>query len=503
MPLNLGLSVGDVVNVIISLSKLAAQQRSFGTLLMLGDSGVIDPTTRARLYTGIDAVAVDFLTTSPEYLAAALFFEQNPQPSQLYIGSWVRVDSSGQLIGGALSAAQQTIANFTAVGAVGSIAITVDGVLKPLTGIDLHAVTNLNAVATALTTALAGSAVCVWHAAYGCFQVTSATTGETSAVTFGSVEGAGTDISALMGLQAAQGGYLAPGVEAETPAAAVAALAAMSNNWYGLMFAANTMPSNSDLTAVAQFIEASSVSRIFGITTQDAGSLVGTTSTDIGSLLKALNLNRTFTIYSSSNPYAAATIFGNAFTVNFEGSDTTITIKFKQGVGLAPETLTETQAFALGGLKGSGGKNVNVFVNYNNETAILQNGVMASGQFFDTIHGADWLQNAIQTDVYNELYLAKKVPQTDSGVTRLINRVSSRCEQGRVNGFIAPGVWTGDPVGNLVTGQTLVSGYYVFAPSVASQSTAARSARQSPVMQAAIKLGGAIHSADVLVTVNN
>jgi hypothetical protein len=54
----------------------------------------------------------------------------------------------------------------------------------------------------------------------------------------------------------------------------------------------------------------------------------------------------------------------------------------------------------------------------------------------------------------------------------------------------------------IATGQTLSKGYYVYAPSVASQSAAARAARQAPVIQAAVKLAGAIHSVNVLVNVN-
>jgi hypothetical protein len=135
---------------------------------------------------------------------------------------------------------------------------------------------------------------------------------------------------------------------------------------------------------------------------------------------------------------------------------------------------------------------------------ILQHGTMASGQFFDTIHGTDWLQNLIQTNVFNVLYTSTtKVPQTDAGVASLINAVISACEQAVANGLIAPGVWLGPPIGSVNTGDTLAKGYYVFAPPVATQTAAARAARQSPVIQALVKLAGAIQSVNVLVSVSN
>ncbi|EOV4147137.1 DUF3383 family protein, partial [Yersinia enterocolitica] len=75
---------------------------------------------------------------------------------------------------------------------------------------------------------------------------------------------------------------------------------------------------------------------------------------------------RTLVQYSSASPYAAASIFGRAFTVNFNGNNTTITLKFKQQPGITAESLEQSQANALKA------KNCNVFVNYDNDTAIIQ-----------------------------------------------------------------------------------------------------------------------------------
>ena len=128
---------------------------------------------------------------------------------------------------------------------------------------------------------------------------------------------------------------------------------------------------------------------------------------------------------------------------------------------------------------------------------------MANGQYFDVVHSSDWLQNAIQTAVFNVLFtVGTKVPQSDAGVNQLIAAVSQQCDQARINGMIGRGVWTGPPIGNLATGQTLGNGYYVYAPPIASQSQADRAARKAPVIQTAIKLAGAIHSSNVLVSVN-
>lgn len=67
---------------------------------------------------------------------------------------------------------------------------------------------------------------------------------------------------------------------------------------------------------------------------------------------------------------------------------------------------------------------------------------------------------------------------------------------------MAPGVWNADGFGNLNRGDTLSSGYYLYAPPVATQSQADREARKAPVIQGAFKLAGAIHSVDVIANFN-
>lgn len=267
-------------------------------------------------------------------------------------------------------------------------------------------------------------------------------------------------------------------------------------NWYGLAIADSADLVEADVISVAAAIEASSLSRILAVTTADVNVLVSGNTDNIGYKLKAAGYGRTFWQYSSSSKYAAISAFGRAFTVNFTGSNTTITLKFKTEPGITYETLTTAQASAIDAING------NVYVYYANDTAIIQQGVMANGDFFDERHGLDWLQNYVQTNLYNLLYTsATKIPQTDAGVTRLMTNVEASLDQAVNNGLIAPGVWNGGPIGQIESGDTLTKGYYVYADAVANQAQSDREARKSPVIQAAIKLAGAIHYGDVQINV--
>lgn len=495
-----GLSLSDIISVTIALTAQAATTRNFGNLLILGDSNVIDVQQRLRLYGSLEEIGADYGEDAPEYQAAEVFFAPTPTPAQCYVGRWASTPTSGILVGGALSAAQQAIANFTAITA-GAFQIAIDGATATaVTGLNFSAQTNLNGVASVITTALAGAATVTWNAVYGFFQVTSATTGTTSSVSFATSPASGTDVSGLLGLTAASSGsYTVAGVAAETIESAVSTLAGMSNDWYGLQIAATAEIADADYVGVATIIEGLSTSRIFGVTTQEAAALNPQSTTDLAAMLQTGDFMRTFAQYSSTNAYASAGIFGSQFTTDFSGVNTMKTVKFQTEPGVVAETLTEAQAAALRA------KNCNVYVNYasgnNTDIAIVQEGTMANGYFFDEVYGTDWLANLVQVNAFNALATAgTKVPLTDAGANVVETQVASSLTQANTNGLIAVGVWNGSPLGSISTGQTLPLGFYIYVPPVSTMTTAQQQSRTLPTLQAIIILAGAVHFAGVLIT---
>lgn len=601
-----GLSVSNLVNVTVNLTTPGALGLSFGTLCIAGDSNVISGLERIRSYANLDGVGIDFGLDTPEYQAAELYFSQSPTPESLMIGRWLSAAASAINDGGILSPTNQVLSNWTSI-SNGGLVILIDGVTKTLTGLDFTAATNLNGVASVITTALGGAGTCLWNGSF--FAITSSTTGAGSAaagtITFGSAgtdsdtltlngtaitfvtgtpsgsevkiggsaaataanlqlflqastdaqialctystvlgvvtatyktvgtggnaftlaksstaitlsastlsggavpssvgyatAGSGTDISAQLKLTASTAQTLVPGYASETPAQSAAQLAAISTAWYGIMFASTVSITDNQNLAVCDFIEAtgSGIARVFGVTSQDTNALSALSTSDLPYLIKAAGYDRSFTQYSSFTPFAVASFLGRAFTVDFNGNNTTIDLMWKQEPGVTAETLTLNQALALKN------KNCNVFVSYVNDTAILQYGTMGSGNFFDTRQGCDWLQNAIQTACYNVLYTSStKVPQTEAGVNQLTNAIAGVCAQAVANGLCAPGNWNAGGFGSLQSGQYLKLGYYIYSQPIALQSESDRAARKAPPIQVALKLAGAIQTVNVLVQVN-
>jgi hypothetical protein len=490
--MSLGLPVNRLINVQVNISPLAAQFANFNSLLIIGDSDVISTAERIRLYSSLSAVATDFGTSAPEYAAALLFFSQSPQPTSLYIGRWAQAATKATISGGVLASGEQALSNWTSITA-GSFKITIDGSLKTLTGLDFSAVTNLNGVASAIQTALAGSGTCTWNGQQ--FTIKSATTGASSTVTAAIAAGSGTDISARIKLTAATYSYLANGIVAESALQCVTIMDGLATPWYGLQFASSNIV-DADRVAVAAYIEGSTNPHIFGTDSASTNLLNPSSTTDIAYVLSAAGYKRTFVQYSQI-PYVSASVFGRFLTTDFTQNNSVITLMYKQEPGVTPETLTSAQAAALDA------KRCNYFSNYNNGTAILQNGVMSGSAFIDEIQGLDWLQNNIQTNVYNLLYTSNtKVPQTDAGMAQIVTVIEASCEAARNNGLVAPGTWTSGGFGTLKMGDFLPKGYYVYAPPVASQASADRQARKAVPMQVAVKLAGAVHNVNITVNVN-
>jgi hypothetical protein len=492
-----GLNVADFVNVSVLIEPIAAQYRNFGVGLILGStSGVIDTVERLRLYTSLSGVTQDFGTTAPEYLAAKDYFSQSPQPAVLYIGRWAQVATKGHVRGASLSPTQRLLTNFTSI-STGALSLTIDGTARNITGIDLTTALNLNDVAQRIQTALAAvvaGATVKYDGVYNRFDVASPTTGPTSSVGYATTAPSGTDLGPLLHLTSVDASAPVPGIAAESLVSAVATLADKSGAWYSLQVATATPPTDSDHLAVAALIEglSTSQSRIYGATIQNANAMDGTTSGDLASLLKPYG--RTYDQFSRNDPYAAESLFGRFATVDYEGSNTSITAAYKQEPGVTPEVLTESQFATLKS------KNCNVFVAVQNGTQIIFPGVMANGDYIDERIGADWLQNRIQTDCYNLLYTtATKVPQTDAGMNTIKAVITAACQVAVANGFIAPGVWLGPNVGSLRTFDTLTSGFYIFAPPVSTQSQSDRAARKSVPFQVCCKLAGAVHLISISV----
>jgi hypothetical protein len=447
--------VSKVVKVSILSSPTFPKRKGFGLLLIVGKSARLPVGNRIRFYSDMDAVAADFDSTDEEYKAAQVFFSQAPRPTELAIGRRFDAAVPGELLCSVNY--EKTIATWQAINN-GAFKINIDGgAVEEVSGIDLSGAANLNAVAAAIQTRLqlvSANATCTFDGTRFIFR--SGTTG----------------------------------AAAESIAESLDALQNIDPSWYGVTFTKELTTQN--LKDAAAWAEARV--KMFGFTTADSNVLDQAAVDDIASYMKSNLYDRTVYIWDNNDPYQIVSVFARGFTVNFNEQNSTITLKFKLLPGTSPINITESQRLALVA------KNCNYYT-YFGDSAMLAEGVMASGKFFDERHGLDWLQNAIETNVFGYLYTrTTKVPQTDKGVASLVQQVEKACREGVNNGLLAPGVWNGMDLGEVKSGDFLPKGFYVYAQPVAEQNQSDREARKAPPIQVIAKGAGAIHFADITVT---
>ena len=419
----MSLPVSTFVGVSVTVSPQARGTRGFGVLAFVSPaaSPTITQDERFRKYTSFESVIADF-PSGEVYKAAQTYYAQNPTPIDFVVVGTYGTASPASITG----VAPGTLDELKAVTA-GGMTISVAGTPIVAAIIDLSGITAYADAVPLLQTAF-GSAVTITYL-NNVFKITTTQTGATATIT--RPNAALQNLDVLLGWST---GPMVQGAAEETPVVALNDLWNKDRTTYGITLDKKWTDVEATIIETAEWAEA--MKRVFFNTTNQAAALVTGTAGDASviKLLKDKSLARTLSMYSSKPAeYPSVSVAGRAFTVNFEGENTTITLMYKLCPTITVEDLTPSQYAALID------KNGNAFVNVDG-TSMYATSAMANGSFFDTIHGTDWLQNSIETGVFNLLYrTATKVPYTDVGAGMIVQRVEQSLRQGVTNGLIAPG----------------------------------------------------------------
>jgi hypothetical protein len=512
----LSLNVDRVVRVTIDVAALAAQRRTFGIPLIIGNTStsLIPNSERVRSYTTAASILNDgYLVTSPEYLAAQIVFAQTPMLAELMIGRWNTTASSANLTGGVLTPAEQTLATWQAITS-GTITTLINGTTTPVTAINFSSASSLAGAAPSvlslLDAAITNGTVTFSN---GSFSITpTGAGGPANTIGYctgtGITTGASADVSLRIKATQALALSMSQGAAIEAPVDAVTACANASGRWYSCLFASLTMPTDDQNVSqplfpliaggVCNFVQSAVPERAYFITTPSAGCIDPVSTTDVMSRAKAFGYSKTIIQYSTTNPYSVASLAAKAGSVDYRKQNNIITNKFKQQPTIVSEGLTESQAQTLAFKRG------NVFARYSGvDQSIVQEGVCSSELYIDELFLIAAYQNALQTSLWNLLYQNKRIPQTDNGQHLLVNTCASVSQEFVYNGAISPGVWnSAEEFGQLKMGDYLPNGFYIYTQPMALQAQSDREARIAPPIQIAAKLSGAVHSLDCAVTLN-
>ena len=204
-------------------------------------------------------------------------------------------------------------------------------------------------------------------------------------------------------------------------------------------------------------------------------------------------------LYHGQDPLLyCATFAGRGLSVNFSGSNTTITMHLKDQVGLLPDTSLDDTSLLQAKKVGA-----EVYISFRGVPKTFTSG---ANEFFDNVYNLLWYVEALQVAEFNAFAtVGTKIPQTENGQDVLVKVCRSICEQARTNGFVGAGEWTRpDTFGNQADFLENIRqfGYFIFANPLAKQSVVDREDRKAPLIQIAIKYQGAFHSGTAIVNVN-
>jgi hypothetical protein len=194
----------------------------------------------------------------------------------------------------------------------------------------------------------------------------------------------------------------------------------------------------------------------------------------------------------------AAAYAGRAMSVDFAGDATTSTMQLKDLVGVLRDTgITQTildRCNVLG---------VDTYGAYASLGAVQSTG---AAEFWDYVYGLDWLVFALQVAGFNALRTTgTKIPQTEAGMATLRAAYIAVLKQAVNNGLVAPGTWTSaEKFGNPDTMLKNIEaqGWYIYNIPIGQQLPADRAARKAPPIRIAVKMAGAIHTSEVIVSVS-
>lgn len=277
----------------------------------------------------------------------------------------------------------------------------------------------------------------------------------------------------------------------ETTVQAITAVLEKTNAFYGVYVcgadAAKIAELDTFLTAEGRFIQ------FYGVKDSVSNAVA---SSGAFALMKSRDTRRAVGLLCKSDASEAAALMGVAMGLSHMHTSDAFALCYKRLPGVETSALTQTEVDTIKE------QNANVYVTRGYGHAMVEPGTTASGLRFDEVMYLDMLSSDMQ-DACIALVAnrATKLPQTDTATALIISTLTGVLEQYVSRGVIAPGVWRGDAVGSLNTGDALENGYMLYADSYDNQTVADREAHKAMPVTCCVCMAGSIESVELNVYV--
>ncbi|CAJ9923691.1 putative bacteriophage protein [Burkholderia pseudomallei] len=356
-----------------------------------------------------DAVSAYFGATSAEAQLGAVYFggfdNSDVKPGALRFMQYPTAPVAAYLRGGSLAA--MTLTQLQALS--GILTITVDGVAKTSSNINLATATSFSNAATIIAAAFTGGPTVAYDSQSAAFTFTSTTTGAPSTIGFAS----GT-LSAGLNLTQATGAVTSQGAIASTPADAMAALTKITQNWVSFMttFDPDNGVGNTQKMAFATWTSQQNNRYLYAVWDPDQSPTTTVPATSsLGYLVNQANMSGVAPNFNDINK--AAFLMGAIASIDFTQTAGRSTLSFKSQSGLAADV---TDATIYQNLVANGYNCYGAFATANDQFTFYTPGQIA-GQYnwIDSYIDQIWLNNQMQLAIMTGLTQSKSVPYNAVG----------------------------------------------------------------------------------------
>ena len=474
--------ISQIVSVKPAVLKAAGAAVDLNGLLLTEDTAV--PAGAVKSFASADDVANFFGATSPEAIAAVVYFNgytiATRTPGILHIAQYNSTPVAAYTRGGSLKG----VSLDTVKAVTGSLSVTVDGAQKTAASVNLTGATSFADAATRLSTAL--SALVTWDAVREAFVISSGTTGNASTISYVT----GTAADGLM-LSQAKGADLSQGADAATPKAYMDELVQITQNW-----ALFTTAFEPDLAGKKEFaMWANGRGNRFGYVAWDTDVTAKdpTKTTSFGYWLRQNKVQDTVPVFGDVSH--AMFVLGFAASLDFDRRNGRSTLAFKYQGGLTPSV---TNASDAAGLEANG---YNFFGPYaaakENFNFMYSGAISGEWKWLDTFLKQIWLNANLQLAMVHLLMGVGSIPYNSEGYAMIeaacLDPINAAINFGAIRTGVALSesqkAQIRNALGRDASGTIFAKGYVL---QIDPATAAIRSDRRSPTMTLYYADGGSV-----------
>ena len=458
---------------------------------------------RVRLYYSFDALTQDTGWTSADtgWWAGKAFFDQTDRPPKMAVGRVCENPVSAQLMAAVIT--QYDALSSVVDGAFSVDVIDIQGTPAAINveGINFTGAATLAAITASLNTAIADSGAGSLIAAsieYGGKLVLTASGGHTT-ISYASGGVTGTDVSTMLCLTQEAGAqkwdaYTPTGLVGEIQnIAAAARVGGFPVFAWALDKKYRDTPQQKE---VSDWAETQNWKAWALQCTNSPNAYNSGDTTNITFYAYNMGYRATSVVYhDNSQQYPEIAFTTAVLNTNYGLRDSVITACFKDGAGISPCNITETQLTILTS------RRCNVFVRVGNTARTYRYGMQSSPTWWtDSFAGACNFREELQVSVCNALYRNKKLPYTTRGQAVIISAIAVICDRYVYNGYLAD-----RDVLDLTNenGYSTLSAYRIDPTPIYRATDTERANRILPPIRVVIYEAGAIHHVDIAVDLIN